>query len=594
MRWHVYTEALHPDGDIAAGHVLTFYADSAATTQATLYADAFGETTRENPYTVPLSGMVDFWTYDQNLWFVPQGSTTAYLVEINVGSPLDRLNVRDYGATGDGVTDDTHAIQQAIDAAVALGRTTAIYSSYNRPTVYLPSGDYVVTGFHILDRGMSFRGDGKNSTNIILSGAGSIFELATFDATPANPYIGSVEAQDFYLEGMTLSKPGFTNSAIDSQTGTAIRDNGAGWVTMRSINIWGFEYGYYAPYGSDFQWWYDCLVQNCLTGIYYGPGCQQVQHFGTVMGLCGTMVKIEGASQGNFFGCSFNESKYRDFDFRCPAALESGVTGIAPEAELNWAFYGSWFETGAGWATGWNPEEHIRVGATGDSYPVRGITFRDTYLVSGSIGMGSKATWRTANSDPTHVFSFVNAEFGANVTIDGIHIAGDYIDAVVTHPTGASYPAITVRNLNMTDGYTAIPVFDPWTVGQRYITDETGVEQEYSEGMGQAPQILLGAAGDFGAALQTDGYNIDFAGKQSGTWYTRMRFNVGNSRLHLGNTLENSVQWASAAPTSGTYAAGNIIFNTGAAPSGTVGWVCTTAGTAGAGAVFKTFGAITA
>lgn len=49
-----------------------------------------------------------------------------------------------------------------------------------------------------------------------------------------------------------------------------------------------------------------------------------------------------------------------------------------------------------------------------------------------------------------------------------------------------------------------------------------------------------------------------------------------------------------AAPTSGYYAKGFIRYNSAPSASGTVGWVCTTAGIAGSTAVFKTFGAISA
>jgi hypothetical protein len=49
-------------------------------------------------------------------------------------------NVKDYGAKGDGVTDDTAAIQAAIKAAIDVNRYRA------NPFVYLPKGVYLVSG----------------------------------------------------------------------------------------------------------------------------------------------------------------------------------------------------------------------------------------------------------------------------------------------------------------------------------------------------------------------------------------------------------------------------------------------------------------
>ncbi|WP_426153562.1 glycosyl hydrolase family 28-related protein, partial [Pseudomonas sp. DC3000-4b1] len=45
------------------------------------------------------------------------------------------FNVKDFGAVGDGVTDDTAAMQKAIDAASAAGGGT----------VFVPSGTYIVS-----------------------------------------------------------------------------------------------------------------------------------------------------------------------------------------------------------------------------------------------------------------------------------------------------------------------------------------------------------------------------------------------------------------------------------------------------------------
>ena len=53
----------------------------------------------------------------------------------------------------------------------------------------------------------------------------------------------------------------------------------------------------------------------------------------------------------------------------------------------------------------------------------------------------------------------------------------------------------------------------------------------------------------------------------------------------------DGLSFGTAAPVSGTYSAGNIVFNSAPVAGGTVGWVCVTAGTPG---TWKTFGDISA
>jgi hypothetical protein len=66
----------------------------------------------------------------------------------------------------------------------------------------------------------------------------------------------------------------------------------------------------------------------------------------------------------------------------------------------------------------------------------------------------------------------------------------------------------------------------------------------------------------------------------------------GGKQALSSYTLDGKLRdTGTAAPVSGTYAVGDIIFNSTPAAAGTIGWVCTTAGTPG---TWKTFGAISA
>lgn len=187
-RYHVYTNAEHPDLTSAAGHTLTFYTDSGMGTLATLYADEVGAATLDNPYTVPVGAVVDFWTEDPSLWVKASGETTASPLYINLSQSSGggyATRVTDYGAAGDGTTDDSAAIQAAIDSCGIAGGV-----------VFFPPGTYFIDADPIL-LPHSLTG------TLVLSGYAATIKLGTNLNTSSivtgDPYVFGVNPPRFGL-----------------------------------------------------------------------------------------------------------------------------------------------------------------------------------------------------------------------------------------------------------------------------------------------------------------------------------------------------------------------------------------------------------
>jgi MYXO-CTERM domain-containing protein len=81
----------------------------------------------------------------------------AYGTSFALPADSPKANVRDFGAKGDGTTDDTAAIKKAIASTYAAWET-----------IYLPSGTYLVTDSIDIGRFLTFRGDGPGKTVVKL------------------------------------------------------------------------------------------------------------------------------------------------------------------------------------------------------------------------------------------------------------------------------------------------------------------------------------------------------------------------------------------------------------------------------------------
>jgi len=132
------------------------------------------------------------------------------------------LTVKDFGATGNGTTDDTSAIQAAFNTLYGSpgspqGETGSTLTS---KVLRFPAGDYKISQPLTLNRsyGATLIGAGSNQTRLFWSGA-EVEGSQDYDgATPVGPPISAlIEAKDSWhqhIEGMTLDAGGVQDVAL--------------------------------------------------------------------------------------------------------------------------------------------------------------------------------------------------------------------------------------------------------------------------------------------------------------------------------------------------------------------------------------------
>lgn len=140
----------------------------------------------------------------------------------------DRINVRDYGAVGNGTTDDTAAFQAAITAAYSTGKLA----------VYFPAGTYwFALASAPLNPGVGpidFFGDGMGASILKWdegtepSNTGAALYKCLFRSTTAGPK-GDISFRDLQFRGTLFDTGGRLNTGgpalfLDNYAGIAIRD----------------------------------------------------------------------------------------------------------------------------------------------------------------------------------------------------------------------------------------------------------------------------------------------------------------------------------------------------------------------------------
>ncbi len=227
------------------------------------------------------------------------------------------LNVKDFGAVGDGFTDDTAAIQATID--FAMGGNVAHAITHTRTpayAVYLPAGTYLVSDSLKIYSSNGFKFLGASAETTISLKTGTALAGAVVDINGS--YRGTYENFTVLGLGTATCDTGVSldwNSAksLRSSSGNAFRN-----ISIRNLKyVNGFSFGLYtANFQAD-----DNHVDNCLAVGGFTAGETTWWQNGFVSG---------SASEGNVLNHNYVAaySAYNRRNFRFSGGVNCTVTGF--------------------------------------------------------------------------------------------------------------------------------------------------------------------------------------------------------------------------------------------------------------------------
>lgn len=187
---------------------------------------------------------------------IPASDYTTPLAHVQaaVATTLTTLNVRTFGAVGDGVTDDTDAIQAAIDAAEETGGGV----------VYMPPGTYQLSARLFAPYGTTLAYSLSVPSNITLAGAGSTATTLKLPIFTAGNTAGYDPTWRFY--GVMTQRP----DDVDTFSNICVRDFTLdGQAALQTILPPGAQHGIFM--GRARSVWHERVVVKNIYGTSAAP-----------------------------------------------------------------------------------------------------------------------------------------------------------------------------------------------------------------------------------------------------------------------------------------------------------------------------------
>jgi hypothetical protein len=423
----------------------------------------------------------------------------------------EMVSVKDFGAVGNGTTDDLAAINAAIASFPTNLDTT--YNSF-AGTVFFPPGDYYCSGSIIINRQVKLLGSTSPDGNDL--GSSRIRFPANVTGIVINEYRTSPNGKDG--EGTIIENLGIYVNASFSGTGSGV------WMRSRS------------------------QIKNCVFANFGEHG-----------------IRIDATSGG-----STNQGNANLWYLDRIRCFNNGLDGL----------YVNGADANAGLALRVDCSNNNRNGIRDSSF------LGNTYVGCHCANNGNKDYLTTsANANTSFVGCYV--EGGGSSLTDYANIYGGVL-------AGRSTGGQILGNGFISGLAVSTDRQEFFNVGAEGGVNSS-VFQFYSNEILSNKWRFVYKTGHWGytyANGSDNGYGIIFydalATTANGYARTSTGGDIGLSNYYLGSSMLLRDSGA-AAPTTGTYKQGDIVYNTAPVSGGYIGWVCVTSGTPG---TWKTFGLI--
>lgn len=237
---------------------------------------------------------------------VQTGPSATAPVKRTLQERLDEVvNIRSFGVAGDGATDETVAIQRAIDQLYINSSTKGTEQS--RVRLVFPAGLYKVSDTIYLPPYTTIYGDGSSKTKFNMTGDTTLFQTVNSSSTPGNYADDSSsttlnQATNLHIEGISIATVSTSHPTIKLQsckmshfkeiqitgpwtTGTAVTTSNAG-IELGSLSSLvctqknkfdhimfnGLSVGIASDDDIYNNHWHCCYFENLGHGVLFGEG----------------------------------------------------------------------------------------------------------------------------------------------------------------------------------------------------------------------------------------------------------------------------------------------------------------------------------